>query len=427
MAIIGHVDSWVPRIKGWAISQSDPQKSVELTLNIDGKVLARVVASDPRPDLADAGHRTTSHGFEIPLDELVGDTQLHDVSLIDSSSGLEVFRSPGRVCVHVADPILSTDRRGRDSVRELIGDFESVEQRIRRGEPLALLSTYRPAGCGPELLSALNRSLSEVGFIVVVVDTSDFIPESTPGADLWIRRENVGLDFASWNTGLELLENVRSGISELLLINDSCYGPFAPLAEIMSKVRGSDHDVVSLTDGWFGGHHLQSNFLFFKKSMMQRDILGRFFATYDFPILKSSIVRNGEIGLSKFLRSNDVSYGALFVYEQLANSFLDRVPIETARHAVTGDFRMDQVELEWLWRLRESLLVGRALNTTHAFWDLLLENGMPFVKRDLLTKNPEQSPMIRKIPALLSQYFGFEDLEPMRQDLRSRGFSPALF
>ena len=423
MAFKGFVDQWAPMVRGWVINEESPDVPVNISLLVDGQVVMREIASQDRPDVAEIGYPSDTCGFEFRIGDVVVDTAPHELSIVDTVGGNEIFRSPSRVCVNISRPILASKYRGLESVVEIRGTREIVKEKIERGSPVALVSTFRPPGCASDALLTLLDGLVTASFVVCVIDTSASIPSDARSFDLWIRRTNHGLDFASWHTGLEFFGDLQSSAKQILLVNDSCYGPFAPLKDVLLAASSLSHQVVSLTDGWMGGHHLQSNFLLFKEEIVRANFLANFFAGYDFPIRKNDIVKFGEIALSRHLREASVDYGAIFPYQNLSNKFIQKV----SQKSPSPLDEVESIESEWDVDVLKRLLTGEPLNTTHCFWEILIEEGFPFLKRDLLTKNPMGCPSIRRAGSLLRSRFGYENLGWIRSDLEARGSVPVLF
>lgn len=424
--IEGCVDSWSPNVTGWVINIDQPSDPVEVALVVDRNIVARVLADDPRPDVLESGHESGWCGFSIPAHECVTDAIPHDVSLVHTTSGEELFRSSVRVSFNSERPILPPEHRGTASVINVHGDLAGVQGIAKAGGSIAIISAFRPIGISNRATSDYAGALRRAGFTVVVVDTSTDPLETDTDADLVVHRINEGWDFASWDTARELLSDDLKGAREILLTNDSCFGPFAELGSLFDRIRSKNLDVTSLTDGWFSGYHLQSNFLYFRGEVIKSDPLGRFFAGYGFPKLKSSIVREGEIGLSRFLLADGFEIGALHDYQSLSTTFL--ADFERRMAALRLDERsLDVGIVRWMVDIRESLIRGTPLNTTHVFWEELLRAGMPFVKRDLLAKNPLGCPTLGRLEPLLAESFAYEDCEWILDDLKCRGASVPPF
>lgn len=421
----GFVDAWSPSISGWVFDSESPFSPVELSLIVDARVVARVAASDPRPDVLDAGHPTAWCGFSIPIHEIFTDATPHDVAIVLTSTGEELFAPESRVSFGAQSPILSKDHVGIESILSVNGDVNLAREACANSR-VALVSGFRPQGGRDRATSDLTVALNEAGFAVVLVDTSDIPLPGSGSTNLVVHRVNVGHDFASWNTARELLGASLSNASEILLVNDSCYGPFTGLGPLFQRIDQLGFDVTSLTDGWFGSYHLQSNFLHLGNAAVRAGLLDAFFEQYDFPILKASIVKNGEIGFSKLMRLMDLRIGAVFDYQHITQKFLADFGAKIEQLDLSPGSR-DTAVIRWLMLIRESVLKCIPLNTTHVFWQELLAAGMPFIKRDLLTKNPLDCPTLDRLGIVLGDAFGYMDLEWIREDMRGRGLRPIPF
>ena len=92
-----NVDQWTPEIVGWLYDEKDPFNPVEAAIFVDGIKLAQVRADGPRPDVEAAGHLTAWCGFRVPMSEVVRDSDLHEVSIVNVRTGLEIMRLANRV------------------------------------------------------------------------------------------------------------------------------------------------------------------------------------------------------------------------------------------------------------------------------------------------------------------------------------------
>jgi len=64
----GFVDHVGPsRVAGWAWDAANPDARLSVTIEVDGKEVATVVADRHRPDLAAAGKGDGAHAFEVQL------------------------------------------------------------------------------------------------------------------------------------------------------------------------------------------------------------------------------------------------------------------------------------------------------------------------------------------------------------------------
>jgi rhamnosyltransferase len=135
----------------------------------------------------------------------------------------------------------------------------------------------------PYQLGDLKQSLS---FLLVVANGSlseDGRKKLEPLADHVIVRENKGFDAGAWKAGLEYIGwNALSQYDELLLMNDSCFGPLFPFKTVFDEMNPRDVDFWGLNKapprvdrGWeppqcgFVPAHLYSNFICLRKSVLQ--------------------------------------------------------------------------------------------------------------------------------------------------------------
>jgi hypothetical protein len=74
----------------------------------------------------------------------------------------------------------------------------------------------------------------------------------------------------------------------------------------------------------------------------------------------------------------------------------------------------------YLQGLFQAVERGTPLNATHSFWDYLIgELGCPFLKRDLLIKNPMQIPFLTQWQTLLRRTTAY-DTDLIIHDLEGR-------
>lgn len=296
-----------------------------------------------------------------------------------------------------------------DSTIAVHGDLGLLRSEVASRGSVAILSTFR----GTDRLTAIPHrligALRDEGFAVIVVDTSTELPSSKIECDLLIHRRNIGWDFASWMSTLASHPWILTDAQNLLLVNDSNVGPVRPLRETLRRGREIDTDIWGLTDSWDIAHHLQSYFLHFNASALRSGHLGAFVDAFSFPTGKERIIGSGEIGLSQFMRARGLRLQALFPYTVLARSFVDSFSERVQRVLGLPEHRLEAGHLplesndEWnfLHDTIERIRSSAPVNPTHYFWDILLSMGSPFIKRDLLVKNPDLVAGLHRLPDLL--------------------------
>jgi len=121
-------------------------------------------------------------------------------------------------------------------------------------------------------------------------------------ADKIIIRENTGYDFGSWKDGLDNFgfENLDK-YDEIILANDSCYGPLYPFSEMFDKMAAENCDFWGVTKSNAIFPHVQSFFLVFRKAAFNSAVF-RIFWEKIIPLKgKYELVDAYEVGLSEIL------------------------------------------------------------------------------------------------------------------------------
>lgn len=121
----------------------------------------------------------------------------------------------------------------------------------------------------------------------------------------FINRENKGYDFGSWKCGIESIgyENL-SQYDEVLLCNDSCFGPIIPFKDVFAKMEGSKFDAWSVTTCYAMRYHMQSYFMVIKKQIFSQNWFKDFFTNIQDQENKIDYIKKYEIGFSKIIQDN---------------------------------------------------------------------------------------------------------------------------
>jgi hypothetical protein len=237
-------------------------------------------------------------------------------------------------------------------------------------ERAALLVQWsQHAGLNRSFTTLANECASAGYQVVVVSACEDPAPldwrGKRPGNVVVIRKPNIGYDFGSVAVGLHLLPSIATA-RHVIVANDSMIGPFATMRPIIERLESNPVDVQGLTDTRQYFHHLQSYFLFFNDGVLADRPLARFFADVRVEPSKWEIIRRYELGLSVLLRREG--------------------------YAITSAFRADDV-------------VSGGDNPVIAGWWRLLEQGYPFVKREIV-RNPQVAPRAEWVAREVAAVFG---------------------
>ena len=200
------------------------------------------------------------------------------------------------------------------------------------------------------------KILKELNFSIIFISTSRLhrtdIARLQAVCDDVMLRENTGLDFASWSAGFAKHASAIGG--RLLLANDSVYGPIGSLGAALARLTSKPADFYGMVESIDVAPHLQSWFLLFEPWVVRHPTFKSILAQPFSAMSKRQIIENGEVVLSRLLVGAGFRYEALYLIS------------------------------------REGLIARHyPINPTHLLWrELLLDAGVPFLKTELLRKNP---------------------------------------
>lgn len=255
------------------------------------------------------------------------------------------------------------------------------------------------------------QALREIANRLVFVSTSS-IPEDTISdlenlCDQVILKANEGYDFASWREAVtsEILED----FDELVLCNDSVYGPLFPLRKVFDKMKGRNCDFWGITGSHDIAYHVQSYFLVFRKPVLASRLFREFWETMQTLQSKAEVIRSYEVGLSQTLlragfraltysRYRHMLSHAIFdhcatiLYYLRSHAMKNRQAAKRFKNLLLHPTLMPALLRTAISHIREIFHLRSkitSLNPTHFFWrQLILYSHAPFIKVELLRDNP---------------------------------------
>lgn len=235
-----------------------------------------------------------------------------------------------------------------------------------------------------------------------------------------IIRKNQGYDFGAWRDAIEFLRLPRPETEELILANDSIFGPIKPLSEMLETFDYAKADIWGLTESWQYRYHLQSFFLAFGKSALQSPAFAKFWASVRPVPLKAFIVRTYEIGITQDMIKGGLQCAAIWQYQQLLE-LVDQAELEKLITFEESDLgKLDPMHITrklHVLRIRDAVARRVPVNPSADLWRQLLISGFPFIKRELLRDNPTQVEDVHDWVHVVRDVIG-ADAEPILQDLR---------
>ncbi len=274
--------------------------------------------------------------------------------------------------------------------RRLKPRHSTIKRRIDGGAAgdagkLCVFSHFDRDGKVDDYVIHYVAQLGRLGFGVIFVSTAGDLDDEglsrlQPLCRKIVVRDNVGYDFGSWKTGLELAGDL-DGVETLVLANDSVYGPVHDLAPVFATMRERGLDVWGITDSWQLRYHLQSYFMVFGKAALQSPAFRNFWKNLPAFCFKRVLIWHCEVGLSQGLMKAGLALGALCEYGQMRSEHRARV-LETEDRSFTAG----------------------PLNSSHSLWKLLLSDyDCPFLKVGLLRDNPENQTDLHQWQQVLAE------------------------
>lgn len=259
---------------------------------------------------------------------------------------------------------------------------------------IALYVHYSATGQVSEMVRCQLGLLRQFGFAIVFISMAEHIPAADWQAvrqlcALVVQRENFGRDFGAWH---DLMPEVRRRWphpDELMLANDSVLGPIYPLAPVIAAMRSGGDGLFGLTESLQGGPHLQSYLLLARGGVVVRDLMG-FLQSLHISHSKWLLVQLGEIRLARWMRRRGHRVAAVFGYGRLAEAAVaDASERQRLIRSSTRLGDLDRLPAEQA----SALLHEWPLNPTQHLWHVLVTRfGYPFLKTELILRNPGRLP-----------------------------------
>ncbi len=248
-------------------------------------------------------------------------------------------------------------------------------------------------------LKELQQNASYLVFVSTAKLPNEEIKNLSQYCSNVIVRENIGYDFMSYKMGLESFN--YKNYDEVVICNDSVYGPLYPLGNLFEDMQNNKCDFWGITDNTDMSYHLQSYFLVFKKNVIQSDTFKTFWEQVKVLKNKDNIIEKYEIGLTKSLLGSGF-LSAVYVNFKVTNTqtlqvFLKKLtPAKIINKVIAIGYGKDKLKR-----------IGK-INATHYFWkELLLSERIPFIKIELLRDNPMQI-NINDVEQVIQEVFDYD-------------------
>lgn len=264
---------------------------------------------------------------------------------------------------------------------------------IQLGPRVAIFVHFDAAGALRGYVRRYIASLRDAGLDVVFVTNSgklrpDAVAELKGLCAGVLVRRNVGYDFGAYSDALITLGLPRAETELVVLANDSVYGPIRDLGDVMERIDFSKADMWGLTESWQTRFHLQSYFLVAGRRALRSDAWRQFWAGVRPVPSKYLVVKEYEVGLTQALLRAGLACRAIWPYRELARDIDESLFFKPGRNeAEIADPALDYRRVH-ARHIRNAVMQRVPLNPTVDLWRQLIDAGFPFLKRELLRKNP---------------------------------------
>ncbi len=305
---------------------------------------------------------------------------------------------------------------------QIIAQYDG-ERPLEEAKRLAIFVHFDRRGKVHDFVVYYLQALRSAGFDLVFVSNSPRLESSAverlrPLCTVILRRRNRGYDFGAYKDALSFVGDL-SRLDEVILANDSVYGPLTDLRSVLLRCDQTKAAVWGGTDSWDNRYHLQSYFLLFKKEALAHPAFAEFWRDVRYVPSKEWVIRKYEIGLTQAMVRNGLRCKALFSYRQAASALT---------RAVLKDGLLSRKDLperhrRYISDLFVAIERGVPLNVTHCFWDYLItELGCPFIKRELILLNPARVPFVNQWETVLRTATRYDpDLILRHLEMQARG------
>lgn len=298
---------------------------------------------------------------------------------------------------------------GRLGSRTFVRSATPGERDLASARKVAVFVNFdRRSVVHPYVIAHLE-GLEKAGYAVVFVTNSPKFPDAQkakvlPHCALALHRRNRGYDFGSYRDAILHLGPLDE-LDSLIVCNDSVYGPIQDLGGILERCDPEVADIWGLTDSWDKRFHLQSYFLLFHKAALEHPKFQKRWSNFVHIDDKEWVVLKHEVGLTTSMIDAGLRCRAVWRYSDLIDAFAR--DLGDNFEVITSD-KLQPSHRAVLVNMLNYAEAGSPMNINHFFWDRLLLDGFPYLKRDLLSANPMRLPQTFRWRSLLRQVSDYD-------------------
>lgn len=185
-------------------------------------------------------------------------------------------------------------------------DSISINKEYDDERPILLLALYEDTKLRVDIVRLLEYA-KILGMYSVVVNTKKISDkekiEKSNLLDTYIERYNYGRDFGSYKRGFTYIFDKKLNISckRVLMLNDSLYYDSDRTLNFLKEMLDSDIDVLGATENYEFNYHLGSFAISFSNITINKSKFIKYWRHYKNTDIRPTVIRRGELGLSKCL------------------------------------------------------------------------------------------------------------------------------
>jgi rhamnosyltransferase len=179
------------------------------------------------------------------------------------------------------------------------------------------------------MLDSLSKAVDDI-----IIVSNSYLPPSemkklNSYTDKIEIRLNVGLDAAAFKYVYDKYTSYITSFDELILLNDTFYGPFVPFKKIIKEMSLKDLDFWGLSksydsvDGYgnlkdeYMHSHIQTFFIAFRKNVLESSSFNDYWKNYDVKKMKSfiDVVTKHEIEFTHYLETSGFKWDTYVDFE----------------------------------------------------------------------------------------------------------------
>lgn len=173
---------------------------------------------------------------------------------------------------------------------------------------LCFFAGYDEEGIIRDYVIYYIKELSKFSDVFYVGDFDTSNTELQKLADITIgsiAQRHKKYDFGSWALAFSSNTNILNKYDELILVNDSCYGPIYPLKKVFDEMDAKKIDAWSIC----GNHFLMSFFVVLNRKLFLSSEFYHFITNITPEKNKSMIIKKYERGLDNLIREKTNKFG----------------------------------------------------------------------------------------------------------------------